>query len=148
MLRQQLVRSSLTTRGSSTSQSGNPWDARSSPLRFGEKYDNFSTTFKFDLMLPISNTIYVSQTTLGSDFQVKANQHSHQVLSILITAPLGAISIVFLGPRLLEKQEQNPHLQQQDPHLQEQEQEPKPPTFEEAVGGVNLQLTKETKELP
>jgi len=68
------------------------------------------------------------------------------VLSILITAPLGAISIVFLGPRLLEKQEQNPHLQQQDPHLQEQE--PKPPTFEEAVGGVNLQLTKETKELP
>ena len=28
------------------------------------------------------------------------------VLSILITAPLGAFSIVFLGPRLLEKQEQ------------------------------------------
>ena len=147
LLRQQLVRSSLTTRESSTSRSGNPWDARYSPLRFGKwSYDNFSTTFKFDLKLPISSTIYVSQPTLGSHFQVKPNQHPHQVLSILITAPLGAISIVFLGPRLLEKQEQNPHLQQQDPHLQEQE--PKPPTFEEAVGGVNLQLTKETKELP
>ena len=54
LLRQQLVRSSLTTRESSTSRSGNPWDARYSPLRFGKwSYDNFSTTFKFDLKLPL-----------------------------------------------------------------------------------------------
>ena len=81
--------------------------------------------------------------------QSKATLSSHQVLSILITAPLGAISIVFLGPRLLEKQEQNAHLQdqEQNPHLQKQE--PKPPTFEEAMGETSqMQLTKETKELP
>ena len=84
-----------------------------------------------------------------------------QVLSILITAPLGAISIVFLGPRLLEKQEQNPH------NAEEHLVEPKRISKEEAVGEVGtsemapppyhhatgsevqqLQLTKETKELP
>ena len=68
-----------------------------------------------------------------------------QVLSILITAPLGAISIVFLGPRLLEKQEQNPHLQ---------EVEPKPARKVESVGGADLPdlppppSYAETKELP
>ena len=71
-----------------------------------------------------------------------------QVLSILITAPLGAISIVFLGPRLLEKQDPNPHLQGEHPK----------PIVKEETGGVapppppypldSKQLTKETKELP
>ena len=84
-----------------------------------------------------------------------------QVLSILITAPLGAISIVFLGPRLLEKQEQSAH------NAEEHLVEPKRISKEEAVGGEvgtsemapppyhhatgelqQLQLTKETKELP
>ena len=64
LLRQQLVRSSLTTRGSSTSRSGNQWDERFSPLRFGQKYDNFPTTFGLHLMLSISNTIHISQPTL------------------------------------------------------------------------------------
>ena len=69
-----------------------------------------------------------------------------QVLSILITAPLGAISIVFLGPRLLEKQEQNL-----------QDVEPKPTRKVESEAEVN-QLPPphlppppsyaETKELP
>jgi NhaP-type Na+/H+ or K+/H+ antiporter len=68
------------------------------------------------------------------------------VLSILITAPLGAISIVFLGPRLLEKQEQNL-----------QDVEPKPTRKVESEAEVN-QLPPphlppppsyaETKELP
>merc|ERR1719278_1718305 len=70
------------------------------------------------------------------------------VLSILITAPLGAISIVFLGPRLLEKQDPNPHLQGEHPK----------PIVKEETGGEapppppypldSKQLTKETKELP
>ena len=63
-----------------------------------------------------------------------------QVLSILITAPLGAISIVFLGPRLLEKQEQNPQLQEVEPKPkvvgEVHQLQPPPPSY------------AETKELP
>ena len=96
------------------------------------------------------NPLYeVTFKSSGEAIQSKTTLSSHQVLSILITAPLGAISIVFLGPRLLEKQEQNPHLQEQEQIPQVQKQEPKPPTFEEAMGEASqMQLTKETKDLP
>ena len=81
-----------------------------------------------------------------------------QVLSILITAPLGAISIVFLGPRLLEKQEQNPHNAEEPKRISNKEEvvgeqvgtsEMAPPPYHHATSEVQqLQLTKETKELP
>ena len=88
------------------------------------------------------------------------------MLSILITAPLGAISIVFLGPRLLEKQDrsaaQGHHLQQEDQgskaakaveEVKKVEAKVEAKVEEEGkAGGLpsykNVVDTKETKDLP
>jgi len=64
------------------------------------------------------------------------------VLSILITAPLGAISIVFLGPRLLEKQDRSAA---QGHHLQEEDQGSKAAKAVEEVKKVEAKVEEERK---
>ena len=62
------------------------------------------------------------------------------MLSILITAPLGAISIVFLGPRLLEKQDRSAA---QGRHLQEEDQGSKAAKAVEEVKKVEAKVEEE-----
>ena len=64
------------------------------------------------------------------------------MLSILITAPLGAISIVFLGPRLLEKQDRSAA---QGHHLQEEDQGSKAAKAVEEVKKVEANVKEERK---
>ena len=64
------------------------------------------------------------------------------MLSILITAPLGAISIVFLGPRLLEKQDRSAA---QGHHLQEEDQGSKAAKAVEEVKKVEAKVGEEEK---
>ena len=64
------------------------------------------------------------------------------MLSILITAPLGAISIVFLGPRLLEKQDRSAA---QGHHLQEEDQGSKAAKAVEEVKKVEAKVEEEEK---
>ena len=65
------------------------------------------------------------------------------MLSILITAPLGAISIVFLGPRLLEKQDRSAA---QGHHLQEEDQGSKAAKAVEEVKKVEAKVEAKEEE--